>query len=85
MGHKSDIVYAQAYACSTVNIVQEMSTQLRLKQSWSQKKESRTLNWRHFGHWRELAGLSQPAHFRVSGMSDGLSSPTEGILLLFPS
>ena len=58
-------------------------TQFRLKQSWSQKNESRMLSCRHFGHWRELAGLPQPAHLRedVSSVVLGCDSPTEGIVL----
>ena len=41
------------------------------------------LSCRHFGHWRELAGLPQPAHLRedVSSVGLGCDSPTEGIVL----
>ena len=41
------------------------------------------LSCRHFGHWRELAGLPQPAHLRedVSSVVVGCDSPTEGIVL----
>jgi hypothetical protein len=41
------------------------------------------LSCRHFGHWRELAGLPQPAHLRedVSSVVLGCDSPTEGIVL----
>ena len=41
------------------------------------------LSCRHFGHWRELAGLPQPAHLRedVSSVVFGCDSPTEGIVL----
>jgi hypothetical protein len=36
---------------------------------------------RHFGHCRELAGFSQPAHLRWGGSCLGFSrSPTDGIL-----
>lgn len=83
----SDAVYAHFYVYSTSSDQVrggegEGYTQFRLKQSWSQKYESRMLSWRHLGHWRELTGLPQPAQFRedASSVVLGWDSPTEGIV-----